>query len=29
MIKIFSIDNYIENRLFEIWLYIDLDYFKG
>lgn len=29
MIKIFSIDIYIENRLFEIWLYIDLDYFKG
>lgn len=29
MIKIFSIGNYIENRLFEIGLYIDLDYFKG
>lgn len=29
MIKIFSIGNYIENGLFEIWLYIDLDYFKG
>lgn len=29
MIKILSKGNYIENRLFEIWLYIDLDYFKG
>lgn len=29
MTKIFSIGNHIENRLFEIWLYTDLDHSKG